>query len=783
MKNKLFKQIGLLTTILTSSLVLGSCQDEEVFDISSTDNGSSDFPYTYKLTLIPDTTQTRATSYEWNDGDMVFITFSTNNGTILGKATYQAESNDWNLEAGEITAESNGYSCGLAFYDGLPTDSVKAEDDGWRAKVNQFTNIYSSGWKTYYLNADEEGNIKNILISATLNHIYRVRFEGEPGTVITLDNTYTNYHYNVNYESKIYYHGTNNWTTDSFEQISIQEDGLSPYVYLNYIDSDTTSVMAVNINGDVFARPFYSSMFYDGKNSKVISLPSSGKMNGWNSFRPLGEFVYLLDEKTKNASVYRYTGDASVTEVTIKDKVAYNRADYAVTSIGENIFYNNQTIEKVTLPNSIERIGNAAFQYCYSLKEVNMPSTLVGIGNQAFYDCNNLTSKITLPSTIRSIGSECFWNCSSIPELTLPEGLLEMGSYAFYNCFSVKSVTIPSTLKRLEHMTFGECHSLAEVKFANKGLEYIDCYSLAYTALTDVVIPEGVKTIEYRAFQGTSTLESIDLPSTITNLGDNLFYNYGNGSSLSSITLRAINLPQTNDGAFNDVDFENCTLYVHNAKIEAYKNTSPFNQFANIEAIPGTEGEEITAGEAVDLGLPSGTLWADRNIGALNAEGRGDYFAWGETETKSQFNWENYKFGTRYELTKYCSDSYYGNVDNLNTLEAEDDAATANWGDGWRMPTQQEMQELINNCTWTWTTQNGVYGYLVTGRNKNSIFLPEEGRNGDSEHYTDYWSSNGNNIWANYLVFYYYDDNNRGIWMTDSDRATRRIIRPVKSAN
>lgn len=782
MKNKLFKQIGLLTTILTSSLVLGSCQDEEVFDISSTDNGSSDFPYTYTLTLNPDTAQTRATSYEWNDGDVVFITFNTPNGNTLGKATYTAESNNWSLNTNsELSTDWSGYyNCGLAYYENLPTDSVKAEDDGWHAKVNQFTNVYSTGWRTYYLTGDEEGNIKNILISATLGNTgRRVRFEGEPGTVITLDNTYTNYHYDVSYENRLYYHGLSNYTNCSFDQITIQEDGLSPYVYLNYIDSDTTSVMAVNINGDVFARPFYSSMFYDGKNSKVISLPSSGKMNGWNSFRPLGEFIYLLDEKTKNASVYRYTGDASVTEVTIKDKVAYNRADYAVTAIGDNIFNDNQTIVKVTLPNSIERIGNAAFNWCHSLKEVNMPSNLTSIGWAAFSGCNNLESDIELPSTTRSLGYECFDGCTKISKVTLPEGLTEIGDRAFYNCISLTSIKIPSTVKRIPNSAFEWCSALSEVTFS-KGVEAIGFYSFSRTALVNVVIPEGVKSIESYAFDNTPTLESIDLPSTITNFEGNNIYNYDN--NLKSITLRAINLPQTSDGAFDDVDFENCTLYVHNARINLYKNTYPYSQFTNIEAIPGTEGEEITAGEAVDLGLPSGTLWADRNVGALKPEGRGDYFAWGETETKAQFNWENYKFGTQYALTKYCSDSYYGNVDNLNTLEAEDDAATANWGDGWRMPTQQEMQELIDNCTWTWTNQNGVYGYKVTGRNKNSIFLPEEG--GRDDHYTtDYWTASSNNQWAYYLYFHYYDDKNNAHHINDIPRCNGRIIRPVKSAN
>ena len=110
---------------------------------------------------------------------------------------------------------------------------------------------------------------------------------------------------------------------------------------------------------------------------------------------------------------------------------------------------------------------------------------------------------------------------------------------------------------------------------------------------------------------------------------------------------------------------------------------------------------------AVDLGLPSGTLWADRNIGANSPEGYGDYFAWGETRPKSEYNWSTYKYckGSDKTITKYCDDSSYGTVDNKTVLEPSDDAATANWGSNWRMPTHGEQVELNEKCKWTWTTR------------------------------------------------------------------------------
>ncbi|MBP5558485.1 MAG: Ig-like domain-containing protein [Bacteroidales bacterium] len=135
--------------------------------------------------------------------------------------------------------------------------------------------------------------------------------------------------------------------------------------------------------------------------------------------------------------------------------------------------------------------------------------------------------------------------------------------------------------------------------------------------------------------------------------------------------------------------------------------------------------------EAVDLGLPSGTKWATFNVGASKPEDYGDYFAWGETEPKSNYSWSTYKFelGTGYQgpFSKYVTKSSYGTVDNKTVLDPEDDAAHVNWGGSWRMPTLEECDELINKCTWTWTTQNGVNGRLVTGPNGKSIFLPAAG--------------------------------------------------------
>lgn len=153
----------------------------------------------------------------------------------------------------------------------------------------------------------------------------------------------------------------------------------------------------------------------------------------------------------------------------------------------------------------------------------------------------------------------------------------------------------------------------------------------------------------------------------------------------------------------------------------------------------------------IDLGLPSGTMWATCNVGADSPDQYGDYFAWGETTPKTTYNWSTYKYskGDYNQLTKYCPQSdfgFNGFTDNLKTLQPSDDAATANWGEGWSTPTYKQWVELLTKCSYSFTTINGVKGCLFTARNGNTIFLPAGDSRYDEEprligEEGSYWSS------------------------------------------
>ena len=166
-------------------------------------------------------------------------------------------------------------------------------------------------------------------------------------------------------------------------------------------------------------------------------------------------------------------------------------------------------------------------------------------------------------------------------------------------------------------------------------------------------------------------------------------------------------------------------------------STRPISREDGLTSTVKPQAKIINGHKFIDLGLPSGLLWGETNVGASSATDYGDYFAWGETKPKTTYRRSTYKWGS--------NPSKYNYLDNKTTLEAADDAATVNWGTPCRMPDSSEFEELYNKCYWSWKSNNGTSGYLVTGSNGNTIFLPASGgRSYDGLYYHGlygyYWS-------------------------------------------
>lgn len=192
--------------------------------------------------------------------------------------------------------------------------------------------------------------------------------------------------------------------------------------------------------------------------------------------------------------------------------------------------------------------------------------------------------------------------------------------------------------------------------------------------------------------------------------------------------------------------------------------------------------------EGVDLG--GSVLWAPYNVGASKPTEYGDYFAWGETSPKTIYNWDSYEYcngvvGTYPQLTKYNTSSKYGTVDNKTVIETSDDVAAQKWKGNWRMPTLDEMKELLTECTCTWVSNykdTNVSGYEIT-TSDNSIFLPAAGRYINSSvessaEYVYYWANSIHSGDDRSNDMFGYSD---GLYTSSIYRYYGYTIRPVKS--
>ncbi len=439
---------------------------------------------------------------------------------------------------------------------------------------------------------------------------------------------------------------------------------------------------------------------------------------------------------------YAFAGCTGLTSATIPSTVA---------SIGKGAYMSCSRLQGVTIPSSVANIGPMAFAYCDSMADI-----VVEIGNPTYDSRNNCNAIIETASSTLIAGSQ---------NTVIPTSVKAIGDYAFSSRKGLNSVTIPGSVISIGQNAFYDC-----------------------TGLTSINIPGSVTSIGTQAFYDCICLASVTIPGSVTAIGEGAFVNcdlsnvYSYITDVTSVPVQYVFL--RSDGMYSDR-----TLHVLQGTVEAYRadgNWGPyFGQIvddlmpqdstqgdvnldgevniadvnAAVDIILGGNGDfhaadvngdgEVTIAdinaimdiilgggspsqddhEYVDLGLPSGTLWATCNVGANAPEEYGHYFAWGETELKGDFTWETYKWcnGTSRSMTKYCTKSSYGTIDNKTELEPEDDAAQVNWGPSWRMPSQEQINELMNNCSREMTTVNGVNGMRLTGLNGNSIFLPAAG--------------------------------------------------------
>jgi hypothetical protein len=480
--------------------------------------------------------------------------------------------------------------------------------------------------------------------------------------------------------------------------------------------------------------------------------------------------------------------------------------DADVTMIGDHAFENCESLTGITIPDSVTKIGESAFELT-SLTSFTIPEGMTTIERNTFASCFSLAS-VTIPESVKYIKSGAFSCCSDLSGITLPNNLESIESDAFSYCYSLTSIVIPSRVTSIDTWTFGMCYHLSQITLPD-GLESIgDSAFYSCESLASISIPPSVTLIESGAFEA-SGLTKIVIPESVTSIGDRAFYGC---TRMASITVEAVNPPAdvTNETFFDETN--ECPIYVPATSMNRYRDSWGWYAYRMYAIPPQTE----LAGHAyVDMG--NGLKWATMNIGATSEEEYGDYFAWGETETKESYTMANYvlasipeseanpnltgwKFINKYTFADGWTEGIWYDAsgefigDNKSTFadyNYEDDAAREQWGSTWRTPTAEEWQWLLDNCydehvaNYKNTGINGLF--LISNINGNELFLPEAGYRYATSFYPNfdhgrYWSSTRSSSESDYAVSLLYGNNGPDTAsLDDIDRLLGYPIRAVSN--
>ena len=546
----------------------------------------------------------------------------------------------------------------------------------------------------------------------------------------------------------------NHLTSISFPS-SLKEIGVFALAY-NFFETITLPNTITKLGDLAFSQcPYLKSFTFP---SSLTEIPNGVFGHGWGGCPQLVEVIIPNGVTKIGNNVFQNCSLLST--VTLPE---------SVIEIGENLF-KGSGIQKFTFPTKVSTIPRGMFEACNQLTSIVIPDFIESIADDAFYQCSNL-SNITISKSIKYIGGNVFSACP-IKSLSISNSLESCGGL-LYGCTQLKEFHMSRAIPPTAYWYLGDKEELAGTTllvplgckatyaaderwnvFGSIVEENVD--GGVYYQVSTSVEPEGRGTIMVNDQEESEGRYKIAVNSKVT-----LTIYPADGWHLETLTINDKDV--TEDVVDDTYSIRSLTAslvvaatFAENPPIKGDVNddgTVDVADIATILSIMAGQGEvrsyhncpDENHPHLIDLGLPSGTKWACCNIGADAPKSSGNHYAWGETQEKESFTWDTYQYGY------YNNDNDFSHLEDIGTDIAgtSHDTAKAHWGTSWRMPTREQFQELMDNCTYTYTNQKGVNGLLFTAANGATLFFPAAGRFGESQIYYGgyigyYWGSSLN---------------------------------------
>ena len=331
------------------------------------------------------------------------------------------------------------------------------------------------------------------------------------------------------------------------------------------------------------------SAFRDCSSLTSITIPKSVKSIGTCVFGGCNSLASIAVEEGNTIYDSRESCNAIVETATNTLIAACKVTIIPSTVTAINVAFRYTDLISINIPSSVTNIGYAAFESCDSLISVNMPNSVANIDDFAFWGCSSLPS-ITIPSSVTNIGLAAFYFCHSLSAITIPDGVKTIGNLAFAFCDSLESITIANSVTKIEANPFVGTKFYNNVSNWEDSVLYIDnCLIKAKESILNCVIKTDTRLIVEQAFVGCSSVATITIPKSMTNIGDKAF---ADCSSLTTMICEAIEVPELGLKVFNGLPLAEAILYVPTESLDDYKAADQWKDFGTILPIEEEEPEE-----------------------------------------------------------------------------------------------------------------------------------------------------------------------------------------------